>query len=157
MSNPKKLKKRYFDVVYVRDAWEALLGAPIGTGCTRLVYENARNKKEVVKIERDDWSKDNLREWDIYNALEQTKWGDWLAPVVWISANGKILIQKRTYPFIGTPLPTKIPSFLEDVHKKNFGMYENRIVCHDYAQTNFIKDSSLIKLKKPKWGNGNFK
>ena len=34
-----------------------------------------------------------------------------------------------------TFLPDKIPSFLTDVKRANFGYYEGRVVCVDYAMT----------------------
>ena len=32
-------------------------------------------------------------------------------------------------------MPEKVPAFLTDIKKRNFGDYEGRVVCVDYAMT----------------------
>ncbi len=57
----------------------------------------------------------------------------WLAPCVQISPCGSILIQKRTTPAPSSRYPAKMPKFLTDMKRSNYGLYKGRLVCHDYG------------------------
>ncbi|MBG6194786.1 hypothetical protein IWQ52_002300 [Labrenzia sp. EL_159] len=45
-------------------------------------------------------------------------------------------------------LPDKLPTFLTDIKRENFGLFDGRLVCIDYATT--IMDAST-RLKKADW------
>lgn len=133
--------------VVLKDFFNLMIGKHLGTGIARDVYECTIDKSIVIKVEQNARSFQNIREWENWHI-----WGysgaakNWLAPCVNISPCGTILLQKRTTPII-TP-PEYLPAFLTDRKLENFGIYEDRIVCHDYAS---IISSITNKKNKANW------
>lgn len=133
---------------------ETFVGDYLGSGVYRDVYVNNLNKKQVIKIAKDGYGAvANMKEFDIWcevvgfkNGLQWVK--DWFCPVVSLSSNGAILIMERTFDKPGKKKPDKIPAFLFDTHKGNFGWLGNRFVCHDYASIPFFRDTVKKKMKK---------
>lgn len=124
-----------------------ILGDKLGYGMSRVVYESKLNSTVVFKIEESARRFQNIKEWELWNEHKFYKpVADWLAPCVDISACGSILIQKRTSHPI--KWPEKLPTFLTDVKKSNFGLLDGKLVCHDYG--NVIFNLSL-RMKKVDW------
>ena len=79
------------------------------------------------------------------NVVEMKFWWDnefhkdvakWLAPCEYLSPDGRILLQKKCDPVpMNKKLPDKLPEFLTDLKRENFGIYKGRLVCIDYAIT----------------------
>lgn len=133
------------------DAFNLLCGDLIGEGIHRKVFECRLRNDLVVKVETET-------NWRYFaNVLEMKFWNDhrhykkvadWLAPCEYLSPDGRILLQKRCEGVGRTFFPEEIPSFLTDIKRNNFGYYEGRIVCVDYAMT--IPNPST-RLKRVEW------
>lgn len=133
------------------DAFNLLCGKQLGEGIHRKVFECKLRPELVVKVENDD-----LRYFA--NVFEQKFWSDhqycakvarWLAPCEYLSPDARLLLQRRVDPIRDADaLPDKLPSFLTDVKRDNFGLLDGRIVCFDYAMT--IPTPSL-RPKKVEW------
>jgi hypothetical protein len=66
-----------------------------------------------------------------------------------MSPDGRVLLQKKCDPIPDNyNLPTKVPEFLTDLKRSNFGFLNGKLVCIDYGMT--IINTSL-KLKKADW------
>ena len=135
-----------------RDAFNLLCGALIGQGTYRKVFECAIDPTLVVKVELEqEWrtfpNHDEFRFWQ--EQADYRKVSDWLAPCVRISPDARILLQKRCQPLRATDtLPEKLPEFLTDRKRDNFGWYEGRLVCLDYQFTIY---NSPLRPKKVTW------
>lgn len=120
---------------------DMLCGNLISEGCSRIVYECGYDKSCVVKIHKNvnRLPSDNILEWELWNMIKcmTNDVPKWFAPCVGISENGRILIQKKTKPLTDKQWEntTKIPTFLSDVKRSNFGIYKGHICMHDYAFT----------------------
>ena len=133
------------------DAFNLLCGDLIGEGIHRKVFECRLRSDLVVKVEINTG-------WRYFaNVLEMKFWNDhqhfkkvanWLAPCEYLSPDGRILLQKRCEGVGRAFFPEEVPSFLTDIKCNNFGYYEGRIVCVDYAMT--IPNPST-RLKKVEW------
>jgi hypothetical protein len=59
------------------------------------------------------------------------------------------MLQQRVEPIRDSDtLPDMIPAFLTDIKRENFGWYDGRIVCVDYAMH---LDNLSTRLKKATW------
>jgi hypothetical protein len=134
-----------------QDAFNLLCGSLIGEGIHRRVFECAIRRDLVVKVE----DSDNRY---FANVIEQKFWDDhqytpqvskWLAPCEYMSPDGRILLQTRCDPVpAGMRMPDKLPGFLSDLKRSNFGLLDGRIVCVDYAMT---IPSPSVRLKRVDW------
>lgn len=134
------------------DAFNLLCGDLIGRGIHRFVYECRIRPDLVVKVENNDHMRyfANVHEMAFWSEHHRFKAvADWLAPCEFLSPDGRILLQKRAEPLHMTaPLPDKLPAFLTDWKRENYGMYDGRFVCVDYAMT--IPNPNR-KLRKVTW------
>lgn len=131
-----------------KDSFNLLCGKKLGQGIHRQVFECKIRPDLVVKVEDDDYRY-------FANVLEQKFWDDhkyfdkvarWLAPCEYLSPDGRILLQKRCDPVPSSfEMPEKLPSFLSDLKRTNFGILDGKLVCVDYAMT--IPNPSL-RLRK---------
>lgn len=143
------------DWFLLSDLTDLFIGASIGTGCSRSVFDFNLNPNWVVKIDRSGQF-DNVSEWDIWNNLKANKeYAKFLAPCHYLSSCGRVLIQERTYPIVKDKLPTEIPDFLSDFKIQNWGMIGDRAVCHDYANHSFF-NAGKIGMSKPDWWSDSF-
>jgi len=135
------------------DLFRMLCGERIGKGTSREVYECAYDPRFVVKIESAPGSFQNVTEWNMWwDADRIPHAAEWLAPCVKISPCGIVLIQKRTKP--AKNYPKKLPEWLTDTKRTNYGMIGRRFVCHDYG-VNTMRNSGLSKhLRKVDWWDG---
>lgn len=134
-----------------QDAFNLLCGDKIGEGIHRTVYECRIRPDLVVKVENADFRY-------FANILEHKFWSDhqyydkvarWLAPCETLSPDGRVSLQKRADPLRSTDtLPEKVPGFLTDLKRENFGWLGGRLVCLDYAM--FVM-SPNVRLKKAHW------
>lgn len=125
--------------------------ALIGSGMSRNVYAHTSDPGLVIKIEQDAYRFQNIKEWMVWTEL-QHYWpvAQWLAPCVDISPNGAVLIQRRTTP-VGDGMPEKMPSFFTDFKRANFGMFDGRLVCHDYGVSKFLTVGATKRLQLVHW------
>lgn len=129
-------------------------GDLIGEGMSRKVYECALpplSDTHVIKIELEPKAMfQNVLEWNLYNRLAETSAAKYLARCVAISDCGRILLQERTYPT--TKFPKRLPTFLTDINRENFGMtLDGRFVCHDYALNLFFEKYADFRLAAVRW------
>jgi hypothetical protein len=134
-----------------RDAFNLLCGRLIGEGIHRRVFECRVRPDLVVKVEHDE---------NRYfaNVLEHKFWADnqhcakvarWLAPCEYLSLDGRISLQHRADPIgANAELPDKLPAFLTDIKRSNFGLLGGRIVCVDYAM---VLQNPSIRERKADW------
>lgn len=121
------------------------VGRPIGRGQYRDVFEHL-DHRYVIKLENRSRSFCNVIEFELWHASAGTKLRRWLAPCIDISPNGGWLLQGRTTPLPGGKLPANVPSVLADLKPDNWGIYEGRVVCHDYGN-NLTLDHALRAMK----------
>lgn len=114
-------------------ALQVLLGEPIGRGTFRTVY--AVDKDRVLKLETSGFSFSNAHEWTLWNDAQDTKWAKWLAPCLDIDEYGAALVMARTQPLTDEQWEglQRVPSFMADVKRDNWGWHDGRAVCHDYG------------------------
>lgn len=124
------------------DIMGLFLGDRISSGLSREVFECGLDDKLVAKIE-DTQYRQNEVEWLIWESVVGTKWEKWFAGIRHCSPCMSCIIQDKTT--IPTEedwkkFPRKIPEFLADARKENWGILDGRFVVHDYGYTNLIYD-----------------
>ena len=139
----------YFPNSVSKDLLELMRGRWLGSGVHREVYVCRQDETCVIKFETEAGNFSNILEWKFWQDMKDCKKvADWLAPCVGISANGSILLQKRTMPLAPDAYPIEIPKFLTDTKRGNFGWLDGRVVCHDYASTIVNVNE---RLRKAEW------
>lgn len=134
-----------------QDAFNLLCGDKIGGGAHRTVFACRLLPNMVVKVEDEHWRYfANMKEMTFWcDHRHYRKVGDWLAPCEFMSPDGRILLQRRIDPLpLSYEMPEKMPAFLTDFKRENFGLMDGRLVCMDYGMT--ISNPS-IRLKKVAW------
>lgn len=132
-----------------RDLFGVMVGERIGYGIGREVFEIRGDSSKVIKFEASSGSFQNIIEWETWRDILGTDQEKWLAPCVRISANGAILIMERTAPLPPRfKLPARVPAFLCDFKRENYGLINNRLVCHDYG-TNLACRLGAGKAMRP--------
>lgn len=136
---------------HFQDCFDLMCGRKIGEGIHRMVFECKVRPDLVVKVESDDYRY-------FANVLEFKFWEDheryapvsrWLAPCEFLSPEGRILLQKRCDKVPESyKLPKKMPEFLTDMKRDNFGILNGKLVCVDYAMT---IPSPVTKLRNAEW------
>lgn len=133
------------------DMADLFLGPVIASGASRTVYSLRGDPTAVIKVETASRSFNNIAEWDIWCNFEGTEMEKWLAPCCSISSCGIFLIQKRTKVTSEKDYPEKIPSFFTDTKFGNWGLYEDRLVCHDYANNRLYRVGAHKPMVKAEW------
>lgn len=133
----------------IKDCVVALfVGDLIGEGASRSVYELLGNDSHVLKVERTGLTFHNQTEWLIWDEAKDWVIADWFAPCVSIESWGTALVQKRTKPFetlnefrdaLQKTRGGLLPKIFSDTHYENFGMLNDRVVCHDYGYNRMIR------------------
>ena len=127
------------------------VGRQLGQGMTRNVW-TVRNRDDlVIKTEEGGRSFDNIREWEIWNAVVGTPFERCFAPIVNISSCGSVMVMRRTVPPQVKDLPEWVPVFINDCHYHNFGMLDGRLVCHDYANSPMLKTGLHWRFTRAAW------
>lgn len=131
------------------------IGDIIGEGYSRVVYEWLPDPTLVLKVARDDnmykGIASNIAEFELWERVafgsyyEEAK--EWLAPVNMISKDGRCMLMAKTESLRASELPKKVPCWMTDIKQDNVGLFEGRIVFHDYAM-NLIPENGLCKKKK---------
>lgn len=103
----------------------------------------------VAKVETGSGSFQNVQEWEFWQAWCETKdVRRWLAPCADISPCGTILLQERTTPIPPGKFPDKMPDFLTDMKRSNYGLLKGKVVCHDYGR---VVATASTTLRKAHW------
>ncbi len=134
-----------------RDLFWAVCGDHLGGGMSRETYACTLNPDWVVKVEDGARTFQNVVEWQIWTEAQDTEAAKWLAPCHFISPNGSILIQSRTIPARESEYPVRLPAFLTDTKRANYGMLGRRFVCHDYGTALVLSCGLSTRLRKAEW------
>lgn len=132
-----------------RDLFHMITGKELGRGIARVVYDSGLMPDCVIKCEEGGKSFQNVLEWEIWDRVQGTKFEKWFAPCVEISGNGSVLVQRKTTP--ATRFPEKMPAFLTDFKRTNYGIYKGRLVAHDYGMTLLMENGMTTRMCKAKW------
>ena len=141
-------------MVVTPEALQSLFGFisrhTLGGGCSRQVYA-LDGWSYVIKIEDNDpfGMMQNVAEALLWRAVTHTPQEKWFAPCEWISADGRVLVMAKTTP--PKRYPERLPTFMSDIKKENFGIYKGRFVVHDYGcigvmLQNGFKNDRLVKV-----------
>ena len=135
------------------DAFNLLCGEKLGSGIHREVFECRLRPDLVCKVEIHS-GRDRI----FANVLEAEYWnahggnpaiGKWLAPCGFLSPDGRILLQERAERIpVDYRLPEKLPIFLDDIKRSNFGLIDGKLVCIDYA---WHRETPNTRLTRVKW------
>jgi hypothetical protein len=143
------------------DAFSMLCGTQLGRGMSRTVFHCTLLPDCVVKVETEHSTFQNVLEWQTWCTVQHTDHSEWFAPCEWISPNGKVLIQRRTFPVGPAHLPTKMPAWFTDFKVQNYGMIPRkgkqpaRLVCHDYGTSLALQEGTTTRrMKAPMWYDG---
>jgi len=133
-----------------KEAFNLLCNDRIGGGIARQVWNSLLLPNSVVKVEENGGSFQNVMEWETWKRVKGTPAEKWFAPCEWISPNGSILIMAKTMQ--PHEYPEQMPIFLCDFKRTNYGVYDGRLVCHDYG-LNFSMEYGLFtkRMKKAEW------
>lgn len=139
--------------VIVRDLADTFIGKKIGHGVSREVYECRTDPTLVVKIEIASRSFKNALEWTLWKDIESSGHVNkkYFAPCVAISPCGTVLLQKRATALPKHKYPKKIPKAWGDLKYANFGLYQGRLVCIDYAGTPISDRLFSTRMVKAAW------
>lgn len=132
------------------DAFNLLCGTLLGEGVHRKVFACRLRPELVVKVEQEPAFRyfANVHEMKLWND-SSVKEAEWLAPCRFLSPDGRILLQDRADPVPSSyELPERMPSFLTDFKRENFGILKGKLVCIDYAMT---VPSYNGRLKRVNW------
>lgn len=132
-----------------REMSKLMYGRLIGEGAYRKVYLNRLDPKTVIKVEEGAQSFCNVKEWEIWQQLEEHSSHKFLAACKAISPCGSVMIQERTSPIPMHDLPKQIPSFLKsDLKSENWGWsLKKHPACHDYANARLMDHVRLVNVQ----------
>jgi len=144
-----------------REAFHLLAHEQIGSGMSRNVYSSKLMPDCVIKVEDAAAQFQNIVEWETWLRVRDTKFSRWFAACRWISPNGQVLIMERTAPAGPDDFPAKLPAFLCDFKRENYGLSmmpdpvtgqpAKAFVCHDYG-TNLLFEHGMTKrMHEVKW------
>lgn len=122
-------------------------GKELGSGVTRRVFEFKPDSRYVVKIQYRDSALHNCAEFHIWNENWYAPLQNMLAPCLWISNSGRILIQRRVSFRSQNRYPDRLPVCFTDLKVTNYGWIGKRFVCCDYAGLKF----RIGRHRKIKW------
>jgi hypothetical protein len=131
------------------EAFHLLCDDKIGYGCSRSVYSSQVLRDCVVKVEEKAGRFQIVIEWETWQRVQGTPFEKWFAPCRWISPNGIVLVMTRTVP--ATSFPEKMPAFLWDFKRTNYGMLGDRFVCHDYGHTKLLEYGMTKRMQEADW------
>jgi hypothetical protein len=130
---------------------DEFLGKGIGRRVFSLEKLHPGQPDLVIKVEDGNRKFQNVVEYDTWLHVETTRWARWFAPVYWISQNGTVLIMRRTQRPGPKQFPQKMPRFLTDFKRANYGILDGRIVCHDYGTNLAVTHGLSDQLRKVEW------
>lgn len=126
-----------------------MLGALIGSGMSREVYEHPFDPTKVIKVENSAKHFQNVKEWEIWQQFKDCPdVARWLAPCHFISDSGTFLIMDKVRDLPENKKIDKLPFFITDRKRDNLGMIGNRVVARDYALSIITLQTRLTKWKQ---------
>lgn len=125
------------------DLHALFFGKRLGGGLSREVFEFGYDPRYVVKMEAKG-NFQNVTEYMIWEAVQDTEWAKWFAPVKMISPLGTALIMRRAVQAedatdkAKASFPKMLPDFLADTRECNWGWLDGRWVVVDYGMTRLL-------------------
>ena len=138
------------------DLMDMFLGELIGSGESRDVYDCCIDDSIVIKLETRPGKFQNIKEWMVWEKVKGTKHEKWFTPCEFISANGRVLIQKKSEVINKKDFPKKVPSFLCDLKYENFGWLNGHIVCNDYGTVGVEEELNGRMIKAEWWKQNDY-
>lgn len=145
------------------EAYNLLCDRKLGEGMSRAVFSSRLLPDCVIKVETEGFHQ-NVIEWETWQRVRDTEASRWFAACLWLSPNGRILIMERTRPAGPGELPDRMPVFLTDFKRQNFGMVRaehnarNRrapgrdwLVCHDYGTHRLFEVGMSKRVRAADW------
>lgn len=132
-----------------REMFNMMCDDLIGYGSSRKVFSSKVVPGTVIKVEEGAASFQNVIEWETWLRVKGTGVEQWFAPCRFISPCGSILIMERTTP--ATDFPPRMPVFLTDYKRTNYGIFNGRFVCHDYGTHGMFESGMSKRLRKAGW------
>lgn len=147
-----RLVTDHFPTTTGRDLAAMMLDRQIGVGQYREVWSTELNAGRVLKLEGGTGQFSNVLEWEVWQAIKETKHARWFAPCYAISPCGIWLLQHRTEPMVDiTKLPKQVPAFFTDLKLSNWGFIDNRFVCHDYGNNLLMENGMTHRMRRANW------
>ncbi|WP_402718482.1 hypothetical protein [Janthinobacterium rivuli] len=125
----------------------------IYTGMSRAVWTSSLVPDCVIKIEERAGYFQNVVEWETWQRVKDTPLSRWFAACRWISPNGTILVMERTRAAGDAQYPEKMPAFLCDFKRRNYGMSGEFLVCHDYGTNMLFENGMTKRMIKADWSD----
>lgn len=136
-----------------KEAFRLLCDEEIGRGIGRIVYSSKVLEEEVIKTEEGSGSFQNIIEWETWQRVKDTPFAKWFAPCKWISACGSVLVMAKTERMQDAQFPEKMPAFLADFKRTNYGLLNGHVVCHDYGTHLMFENGMTRRMRKVQWWN----
>lgn len=145
-----------------RDAFNLLCDERIGYGMSRSVFSSKLLPDCVIKVEDSAAKFQNVVEWETWQRVKDTPYSRWFAACRWISPNGSVLVMERTRPPAPEEYLDKMPAFLCDFKRTNYGMATTPpgpktgkpsawLVCHDYGTHLMFENGMTKRMRKAEW------
>jgi hypothetical protein len=144
-----------------RQAFDLLCDQRIGYGMSRNVYSSKLLPDCVIKVEDGAGQFQNVIEWETWQRVKDTPASRWFAECRWISPNGTILIMERTRAPAPSEFPDRMPVFLCDFKRTNYGMVTSTkrggkagpdwMDCHDYGTHLMFENGMSKRMRKAEW------
>lgn len=143
-----------------RDAFDLLCDERIGYGMSRSVFSSKLLPDCVIKVEEDAGRFQNVIEWETWQRVKDTEYSRWFAACRWISPCGAVLIMERTRPPAPKEFAARMPAFLCDFKRTNYGMLASgrgrmgkadSLVCHDYGTHLMFEHGMTRRMRKAEW------
>jgi hypothetical protein len=132
-----------------RETFWMLVDERLGGGMSRSVWSSKVLPDMVVKVEDAAEHFQNVVEWETWQRVKGTAYERWFAPCEAISPCGAVLLMARTKP--AARYPDKMPAFLCDFKRTNYGVYKGRVVCHDYGTNMLFENGMTKRMWKANW------
>lgn len=138
--------------VLTLDTFSLVAGEKIGSGISRAVYVYRPDPTLVVKFEAARERFENATEWSLWQHVKDVKRvSRWFAPCVAISDSGAVMLQRRVMTAQPREYLDKLPAFLTDTKRSNFGILDGRLVCCDYGTHLMLENGMTARMRKAEW------
>jgi len=142
----------YFRDPLPHDLLSLCAGELLGRGAGRTVCVFAPDPTLVIKFETESQSFQNQWEWETWLRVQDTPHvARWFAPCVSISSFGSVMLMKRTEPAPEKAYPDRIPAFMADLKRPNWGLLKGKLVCHDYGRHLLMEYGTTTRMQKAEW------
>ena len=136
-----------------RDAFHLLCEDLIYQGMSRAVWSSELLPDCVIKVEDRAGYFQNVVEWETWQRVKGTPFEHWFAPCRSISPNGAILVMERTRPAGDAQYLEKMPAYLCDFKRRNYGMLGDQLVCHDYGTNLLFEHGMTRRMVRANWSD----